>query len=219
MQYGGSSGFELHQLLPCRFDASSGATVSNSGLNAPIGDMARFAAFLLRVSALAGGERDGPSKCSEHDAVVLSRASLCELWTPVALVSSLSCDDARVVALEGGSGWSGMGFFIERQPALIALSSSEAAAPGAIRPLRLDACAAAVQAHSHDCVVGHSGEQNGFTCQLYLSPSRGRGLLIANNTSALPHEDARGLQSGDGKSANFCICQYVFQHVWGTACA
>jgi CubicO group peptidase (beta-lactamase class C family) len=49
-----------------RFDFDTGVTVSNSGLNAPLDDMARYVAFLL------GGDGGG----------VLKRSSLLEMWTP-----------------------------------------------------------------------------------------------------------------------------------------
>ena len=51
-------------------DFDPGITVSNSGLNAPLDDLARYLAFL-------GGTLDAP---------VLARASLEEMWTPVAPV-------------------------------------------------------------------------------------------------------------------------------------
>ena len=73
-----------------RFDFDSGITVSNGGLNAPLGDMAKWLAFLI----------DG-------DSPVLKRASLDEMFTP------------RIPARdgEGGSGdnvQAGLSCFIER---------------------------------------------------------------------------------------------------------
>ena len=53
------------------FDADTGITVSNSGLNAPIADMARYLQFLLGDTA----------KRSAYDKV-LSRRSLEEMWVP-----------------------------------------------------------------------------------------------------------------------------------------
>lgn len=53
------------------FDVDTGITVSNGGLNAPMPDMARYAAFLL-------GE---PAHAAAHD-LVLKRASLLEMWQP-----------------------------------------------------------------------------------------------------------------------------------------
>lgn len=72
------------------FDFDSGITVSNGGLNAPLGDMARYVAFL------STGE--GP---------ILQRSSLDEMFTP----------QIRAADGEGGSGddvQAGLSCFIER---------------------------------------------------------------------------------------------------------
>lgn len=72
------------------FDFDSGITVSNGGLNAPFGDMARYLAFL--------STGDGP---------VLRRSSLDEMFTP----------QIRAADGEGGSGedvQAGLSSFIER---------------------------------------------------------------------------------------------------------
>src|SRR4051812_41201296 len=72
------------------FDFDSGITVSNGGLNAPLGDMARYLAFLSKG--------DGP---------VLRRSSLDEMFTP----------QLRAADGEGGSGddvQAGLSSFIER---------------------------------------------------------------------------------------------------------
>lgn len=53
-----------------RFDANTGITVSNSGLNSPISDMVRYLNFLVGT-----GDR------SNHD-IVLKRSSLEEMWRP-----------------------------------------------------------------------------------------------------------------------------------------
>jgi CubicO group peptidase (beta-lactamase class C family) len=53
------------------FDADTGVTVSNGGLNAPMPDMARYAAFLL----------GDPARKADYD-LVLRRASLEEMWQP-----------------------------------------------------------------------------------------------------------------------------------------
>ncbi len=55
--------------LGAEFD--TGITVSNGGLNAPVGDMARYVSFLL-----------GASENGSDAAAVLSRASLGEMWDP-----------------------------------------------------------------------------------------------------------------------------------------
>ena len=54
-----------------RFDADTGITVSNSGLNAPVADMARYVQFLL----------GDPAHQAAYDEV-LSRRSLEEMWVP-----------------------------------------------------------------------------------------------------------------------------------------
>ena len=61
-----------------RFDFDTGITVSNGGLNAPLGDMAKYLAFLI------DGKRD----------TILKRASLDEMLTP----------QIRAADGEGGSG-------------------------------------------------------------------------------------------------------------------
>lgn len=54
-----------------RFDADTGVTVSNGGLNAPLPDMVRYVNFLL----------GDPSRQAAYDAV-LRRSSLEEMWRP-----------------------------------------------------------------------------------------------------------------------------------------
>lgn len=83
-----------------RFDFDTGITVSNGGLNAPFGDMARYLAFLI------GG---GPS--GGVDDVVLTRSSLEEMWKP----------QIRAADGEGASGdaaHAGLSFFVERHAGL-----------------------------------------------------------------------------------------------------
>jgi CubicO group peptidase (beta-lactamase class C family) len=78
-----------------RFDFDSGITVSNGGLNAPLGDMAKWLAFLIGGTG-ASGEKE-----------ILKRASLEEMFTP----------RIRAVDGEGGSGddvQAGLSCFIER---------------------------------------------------------------------------------------------------------
>ena len=53
------------------FDADTGVTVSNGGLNAPMPDMAKYAAFLL----------GDPARNADYD-LILKRASLEEMWKP-----------------------------------------------------------------------------------------------------------------------------------------
>jgi CubicO group peptidase (beta-lactamase class C family) len=83
----------LHEM---RFDFDSGITVSNGGLNAPLGDMAKYLAFLI------GDER----RRSQYDGV-LKRASLDEMFER----------QIEAVDGEGGSGpdvFAGLSCFVER---------------------------------------------------------------------------------------------------------
>lgn len=83
-------------LRELRFDFDSGITVSNGGLNAPLGDMAKYLAFLI------GDER----KRDLFDGI-LKRGSLDEMFQP----------QIRAVDGEGGSGddvSAGLSSFIER---------------------------------------------------------------------------------------------------------
>jgi len=62
---------ENGKLTTARFDANTGITVSNSGLNSPLPDMIRYLSFLV----------GGPSKKDVYDGV-LKRSSLEEMWQP-----------------------------------------------------------------------------------------------------------------------------------------
>jgi CubicO group peptidase (beta-lactamase class C family) len=80
-----------------RFDFDTGITVSNGGLNAPLGDMAKYLAFLIGDSGAAGTTYEG----------VLKRSSLDEMFTP----------QIRAADGEGGRGGdvhAGLSCFIER---------------------------------------------------------------------------------------------------------
>jgi CubicO group peptidase (beta-lactamase class C family) len=79
-----------------RFDFDTGITVSNGGLNAPLGDMAKYLAFLI-----------GDEARRDVYETVLARASIEEMFTP----------QIRAVDGEGGSGSdvsAGLSCFIER---------------------------------------------------------------------------------------------------------
>jgi CubicO group peptidase (beta-lactamase class C family) len=77
---------------PARFDADTGITVSNGGLNAPLGDMAKYLDFLI----------GRPARQAVHDGV-LRRASLEEMFQPRLEIPS---DSGRKVAM-------GLTFWIE----------------------------------------------------------------------------------------------------------
>ena len=101
-----------------RFDFDTGITVSNGGLNAPLGDMEKYVRFLLGHAETEAGAR------------VLARASLEEMWTPVALVETVGEDRVDM----------GLCFFIEKRGTrrLIGHSGSQ---NGFISHLYLDAAA------------------------------------------------------------------------------
>lgn len=85
-------------LREARFDFDTGITVSNGGLNTPLGDMAAYLACLLGL-----GDRE---RAALYDGV-LKGGSLEEMWRPL-----LPASDG-----EGGSGDAvqiGLSFFIER---------------------------------------------------------------------------------------------------------
>ena len=87
------------RLTEARFDFDTGITVSNGGLNAPLGDMARYMAFLM-----------GNGRTPVYD-VVLKRASLEEMWKP----------QIRASDGEGASGDAAeacLSFFLERHSGL-----------------------------------------------------------------------------------------------------
>ena len=108
------------KLEEARFDFDTGITASNGGLNAPLGDMETYLRFLL-----------GETKTKEA-AGVLSRASLEEMWKPIALVETAGDDRVDM----------GLCFFIERRGSrkLIGHSGSQ---NGFISHLYLDPAARA----------------------------------------------------------------------------
>ena len=75
------------------FDFDTGITVSNGGLNAPLGDMEKYVRFLLGHAETEAG------------ASVLSRASLEEMWAPGVMVETIGDDRVDM----------GLCFFIEKR--------------------------------------------------------------------------------------------------------
>lgn len=61
-----------------RFDANTGITVSNSGLNSPLPDMIKYLNFLIGVRT---GSSDNSSNQVPYD-TILKRSSLEEMWRP-----------------------------------------------------------------------------------------------------------------------------------------
>ena len=86
-------------LVEGRFDFDTGITVSNGGLNAPIGDMAKYLAFLI-------GDRRTPV----YD-VVLKQSTLEDMWTP-----QIRASDGE--GTSGNAAQAGLSFFVERHAGL-----------------------------------------------------------------------------------------------------
>ncbi len=84
------------------FDVDTGVTVSNGGLNAPMLDMAKYAAFLLGDAA----------RQSEFDRV-LKRSSLEEMWVP-----QIAAGDDFTQGRMATTTQSGLSFFIDRSAAV-----------------------------------------------------------------------------------------------------
>ena len=76
------------------FDADTGVTVSNGGLNAPLPDMAKYVAFLL-----------GDPK----NDLVLKRSSLEEMWQP-----QISAGEDFTQGRMATTTWSGLSFFLDQ---------------------------------------------------------------------------------------------------------
>lgn len=83
---------ENGETKPARFDADTGITVSNGGLNAPIGDMEKYLAFLL----------GDPARQAVYDGV-LKRQSLEEMFVPQLPVVAEGSDRTSI----------GLNFFVE----------------------------------------------------------------------------------------------------------
>jgi CubicO group peptidase (beta-lactamase class C family) len=79
-----------------RFDFDTGITVSNGGLNAPFGDMAKYIAFL----------QADDDRRADYD-VVLKRSSLSEMWTP-----QMSAREGE--GTNGTDSHAALSFFVER---------------------------------------------------------------------------------------------------------
>jgi len=82
------------------FDFDTGITVSNGGLNAPFGDMARYLAFL-------SGSGDSAGLATYN--TVLKRASLEEMWTPQIRASEGE-------GVNGTDSQAALSFFVEQWP-------------------------------------------------------------------------------------------------------
>ena len=86
--------YDAKGLREARFDFDTGVTVSNGGLNAPLGDMALYLGFLL----------GDPEKRASYDEI-LKRSSLEEMWRPQVTVPD-----------EGGASVAvGLSYFLEHR--------------------------------------------------------------------------------------------------------
>ena len=92
---------ENGMLKPAPFNFNSGITVSNSGLNAPLSDMAKYLQFLL-----------GNEESSVAAADVLKRSSLEEMFKKQLPIES---SDASQTTGSTGHDWIGLSFFIHEQ--------------------------------------------------------------------------------------------------------
>ena len=84
------------------FDVDTGVTVSNGGLNAPLPDMARYAAFLL----------GDPARQAEYDRI-LKRSSIEEMWQP-----QISADADFTQGRMAKTTQSGLSFFVDGRPGM-----------------------------------------------------------------------------------------------------
>jgi len=81
------------------FDVDTGVTVSNGGLNAPLGDMAKYVVFLL----------GDPARQADYD-LVLRRTSLEEMWRP-----QISAGEDFSQGRMARTTQSGLNFFIDQE--------------------------------------------------------------------------------------------------------
>jgi CubicO group peptidase (beta-lactamase class C family) len=142
-----------------RFDVNTGITVSNSGLNSPIGDMVKYLNFLVGTgsppglrrgadASSAGWSADGEVKTDPgiYD-TVLKRSSLEEMWKPQL---------PTTVDANGNSGFTtdvGLIYFLNRR-----------------------------DGHTF---VGHGGDQNGFISYIDFEPATRQASVIVFNTNVI----------------------------------
>ncbi len=143
-----------------KFDANTGITVSNSGLNSPIPDMIKYLNFLVGVrtasspparggvaAASADGVVGGDRALTERYEGVLKRSSLEEMWQPQLKTEA----DAN-----GNRGFTtdiGFIYFIDRS----------------LSPTHL----------------GHGGDQNGFISYLDFDPAKRMASIMVFNTNII----------------------------------
>ena len=149
-----------------RFDANTGITVSNSGLNSPISDMVKYLNFLIGSSGsptvsggVAAASADGVVKsdrppvrtASDSDRIpydmILKRSSLEEMWHPQL---------PTPVDANGNSGFTtdiGLIYFLNRRDGRT--------------------------------FIGHGGDQNGFISYIDFEPATKLASIIVFNTNVI----------------------------------
>ena len=166
------------------FDFDTGITVSNGGLNAPFGDMARYLAFLAGATDNTGrGATDsagpkatdntkrgvtdnkGATDYTENTdqktyESILRRSSLEEMWTPQIRASEGE-------GVNGADSQAALSFFVEKWP----LDSPGSLGAGGVE------------------LVGHSGDQNGFISHLYLHRPSRTAWVVSFNTDTTEAKD------------------------------
>ena len=148
----------------------TGITTPNGGLNAPLGDLVRWVAFLTGASAVtpdsagamsAASHLTGSASAESHPAAagsmttpaIISRVSLEEMWRPFVVVNE-SPEHRQYM---------GLSFFLDPRPV----------ASGTIT------------------FVGHTGSQAGFRAFMEFNPRTKRAVIAAFNTSRSdPHNEA-----------------------------
>ena len=154
-------------------DFDTGITTPNGALNAPLGDLVTWVAFLTGAGSVTPGSAAATSAAShltgpssmrsrrEHvfrqvekpSPLILSRASLEEMWRPVVVVNDTPEHPQHM----------GLSFFLDPRPS----------GSGTIT------------------FVGHTGSQAGFRAFLEFNPNTKRAVIAAFNTShAAGHNEA-----------------------------
>jgi CubicO group peptidase (beta-lactamase class C family) len=140
-----------------RFDANTGITVSNSGLNSPLPDMIKYLNFLVGVRTGSSPPARGGVAAASADGVVggdgvlydtvLKRSSLEEMWQPQLKTEA----DAN-----GNKGFTtdiGLIFFLDKT----------------LGPTHL----------------GHGGDQNGFISYIDFDPTKREASILVFNTNLI----------------------------------
>lgn len=159
-----------------RFDANTGITVSNSGLNSPVSDMIKYLNFLVGTGSggdwgsknsppvlggVAAASADGVVKGDQavHN-IVLKRSSLEEMWQPQ-LPTAVDANGNRDFTTDIG-----LIFFLDRR--------------------------------NGRTLIGHGGDQNGFISYIDFDPATRQASILVFNTNVVypantpPEKDVYG---------------------------